>query len=171
MRQSIGGTWVFMLVVIFTLIFASYIALTVNYSKSFKVKNEILSIIEENQGFTENTVKLVNNFLLQNGYKTTGTCKRLTGEVVYGVGKLDPNEMSEYSYYPEAIQDGRKYYYCFSKHSSYHPYYTKRAYYRITLFFKFDLPVFREISTFDVDGQTSEIDFTYDNSALDGWTS
>ena len=163
MRQTIGGTWVFALVIIFTMIFASYIALTINYSRSFKVKNEVLSIIEKSQGFTYDGVSLINNYLLQSGYKTLGQCKKQNGQIVYGVKSLDGMASSSTA---EKAKDGTYYYYCFSKVSSYHSYYKTRAYYRVTLFFHFDLPLLGDISTFDVDGQTSEIDATYDAKEL-----
>lgn len=164
MRQTIGGTWVFQLVIIFTLIFAAYIALTINYSRSFRVKNEMLSIIEKNEGFTDNGVKLINNYLSQSGYKTVGSCKLQTDVVVYGANSIDPSSISI-----EKAQEGKKYYYCFSKYTGYHTYFTTRAYYKITLFFKFDIPVLGDLSTFDVDGQTSEIDATYDSKNLNDW--
>lgn len=164
MRQTIGGTWVFQLVIIFTLIFAAYIALTINYSKSFRVKNEVLSLIEKNEGFTDNGVKLINNYLSQSGYKTTGACKMQSEVVVYGANSIDPESISI-----EKAQPGKKYYYCFSKYTGYHSYFKTRSYYKITLFFKFDIPVFNALSTFDVDGQTSEIDATYDSKNLNAW--
>ncbi|MBR1416211.1 MAG: hypothetical protein IJ572_00135 [Bacilli bacterium] len=164
MRQSIGGSWVFMIVVLFTLIFASYLALTINYSRSFRVKNEVLNIIEKSQGFTDNGVKLINNYLSQAGYKTTGTCKVADNTIVYGAVDLNGTI--------ENIRNGNhsKYYYCFSKYTGYHSYYKTRAYYRLTLFFHFDLPVIGDLMTFDVDGQTSEIDSTYDSYTLSRWS-
>ena len=45
MRQSIGGTWLFSLMIIFILLFTAYLAVAINYSKSFKVKNEVINII------------------------------------------------------------------------------------------------------------------------------
>ena len=166
MRQTIGGTWVFALVIIFTMIFASYIALTINYSRSFRVKNEVLSIIEKSQGFTNEGVSLINNYLSQSGYKTLGKCRKQTGQVVYGVKSISGMASSATV---EKAQDDVYYFYCFSKVSSYHSYYKTRAYYRVTLFFHFDLPLLGDISTFEVDGQTSEIDATYDTKELKNW--
>ena len=166
MRHTMGGTWVFQLVLIFTLIFAAYIALTINYSRSFRVKNEMLSIIEKNEGFTENGVKLINNYLSQSGYKTTGHCKPQSDVVVFGATNIDPSVTTGSI---EVAQPGNRYYYCFSKYTNYHSYFKTRAYYKITLFFKFDIPVLGELSTFDVDGQTSEIDATYDSEELNKW--
>lgn len=168
MRQTISGTWVFMLVILFTLIFAAYIALTINYSKSFKTKNEVLSLIEKNEGFTDNGVKLINGYLSQSGYKTLGNCHLQDDTVVYGAKSIDPDTSVENAF--ERVTDpGKKYYYCFSKYTNYHSYFKSRAYYKINFFFHFDLPVLGDLHTFDVEGQTSEIDATYDTKNLTEW--
>ena len=167
MRQTIGATWVFQLVIIFTLIFAAYIALTINYSKSFRVKNEVLSLIEKNEGFTDNGVKLISNYLTQNGYKTMGGCHQLKDAVVYGAKSIDPN--TDPAAAIEEAQPGKQYYYCFTKYTDYHSYFKTRAYYKINLFFHFNLPVLGDLHTFDVEGQTSEIDATYDSQNIKKW--
>ena len=41
MRQTIGGTWILMLVIIFILLFSAFIILTLNYSRTVRVKNEL----------------------------------------------------------------------------------------------------------------------------------
>ena len=168
MRHTISGTWVFMLVILFTLIFAAYIALTINYSRSFKVKNEVLSLIEKNEGFTDNGVKLINNYLTQSGYKTLGSCHLQSDVVVYGAKTIDPNANAATAI-EKVVDPGKKYYYCFSKYTNYHSYFKTRAYYKINLFFHFDLPVLGDLHTFDVEGQTSEIDATYDSKNLTEW--
>ncbi len=53
MREAIGGTWLLGFVVIFIVLFSGYLAVSINYTKAFKIKNKIISIIEENEGFTE----------------------------------------------------------------------------------------------------------------------
>ena len=169
MRQTIGSTWIFQLVIIFTFIFAGYIALTINFSKSFKVKNEMLSQIEKNQGMTSNGVRLINNYLVQTGYKTTGKCKIDAGPPVYGAKSLDAN--TNIGSLIEIAVPNKEYYYCFSKVSTYHEVYKSRAYYRVQLFFRFDLPVLGDIYAFNIDGQTSEIDSTYDQDNFAVWGS
>lgn len=168
MKQTISGTWVFMLVIFFTLIFAAYIALTINYSKSFKVKNEVLSLIEKNEGFTDNGVKLINNYLTQTGYKTMGACHLQPDTVVYGAKTIDPSVPAA-SAIEKVNSSKNQYYYCFTKYTNYHSYFKTRAYYKINLFFHFDLPVLGDLYSFDVEGQTSEIDATYDSNNLTDW--
>ena len=45
MREAIGGTWLFGLVITFIVFFASFLAVSINYSKAFNVKNNIVDII------------------------------------------------------------------------------------------------------------------------------
>ena len=52
MRASIASIWIVGLVVTFILVFSAYIIITVDYSSTFQMKNDILSIIEKNKGFT-----------------------------------------------------------------------------------------------------------------------
>ena len=44
MRQAIGTTWIMQLVIIFMLIFVAFLALTINYTKAFKMKNREIHI-------------------------------------------------------------------------------------------------------------------------------
>ena len=50
MKNSITNMWLLSLVVIFIFIFSAYLAITVNYSMAFKIKNEVLDIIEKRKG-------------------------------------------------------------------------------------------------------------------------
>ena len=168
MKHTISGTWVFMLVILFTLIFAAYIALTINYSRSFKVKNEILSLIEKNEGLTDNGVKLINGYLSQSGYKTLGNCHIIAETVTYGAKTIDP-DADVSTVFEKVVDPGKKYYYCVNKYTNYHTYFKTRAYYKVNLFFRFDVPVLGDLHTFDVEGQTSEIDATYDADNLTEW--
>ncbi|NLA32492.1 MAG: hypothetical protein GX864_00885, partial [Mollicutes bacterium] len=63
MREAVGGTWLFQIAIVFIILFSGYLALSVNYSRAFKVKNEILAIIERNEGLREKSVLEINNYL------------------------------------------------------------------------------------------------------------
>ena len=54
MKQGIANIWLLGMIVVFIAMFSAYIAITVNYTKSFKMKNEMLSIIEKHHGVTSN---------------------------------------------------------------------------------------------------------------------
>ena len=51
MRESIGGAFTLEIIIIFMVLVNSYLAFSVNYSKAFKVKNAIIDLIENNEGF------------------------------------------------------------------------------------------------------------------------
>ena len=150
MREAVGTTWIFQLVLVFVLIFAAYLALTVNYSKSFRVKNEVLTVIEKNEGLTNKALTTINNYLYTNNYNQKGRCP----DGWYGVSDLTSMRYEEVA--------NKKYYWCFYKNTGYHTSMSGRAYYKIKMFFRFELPMIGQITTFDVDGQTYEMDNTYD---------
>lgn len=55
MRESIGGSWIFGMVALFIALFSGFIAYSVSYTKAFKVKNEIINLIEKYEGYTSST--------------------------------------------------------------------------------------------------------------------
>ena len=42
MKEAFGGFSLFNIVIVFVLLFAGYISMSINYSKAYNVKNEIL---------------------------------------------------------------------------------------------------------------------------------
>ena len=45
MRESMGGTWLFGIVIVFIALFASFLAYSISYTRAFNVKNEIINYI------------------------------------------------------------------------------------------------------------------------------
>ena len=60
MKDAMGGTWLTGLVILFLALFACFLAYSISYTKAFRTKNEIINIIEKNEGFTmsPNSVRL-----------------------------------------------------------------------------------------------------------------
>lgn len=176
MKQSIGSLWLFGIMVVFILIFACYLIVTIEYNKVYKMKNEILTIIENNNGLTDSAgtssssasgepitvgaggFQTVNVFLLGNAYQTKGKCPSGAqytnrGQYWYGVDDLNAVDVSY-----EAANENNNYFYCFCKvkvgpENIPNPSY----YYRIRLFFIFNFPVIQYLGVFDVDGTTDLI--------------
>lgn len=151
MRQATGATWTLQLVIVFTLLFVGYIVLTLNYSRTIKTKNEVISIIEKYDGITDESIKLVNNFLITSNYDAKGTCEQKEG--VYGVRILDGSRNSI-----EVADGSNNYYYCIRKYNGA----GKTNYYQVALFYKFNIPVLGDISSFSIKGSTSNFQ-SYDN--------
>ena len=51
MREAIGGTWLFGIVILFIALFASFLSYSISYTRAFNAKNEILNLIERNEGY------------------------------------------------------------------------------------------------------------------------
>ena len=52
MRESIGGAWLFGIVIVFIALFSAFLTYSVSYTKAFNTKNKIISIIEEKEGYS-----------------------------------------------------------------------------------------------------------------------
>ena len=74
MRESIGATWIFSICLTFIVIFTAYLAISVNYAKAFKIKNHIINMIEENEGFRDSSQQKIADYLVSQGYIARGEC-------------------------------------------------------------------------------------------------
>ena len=87
MQESIGGLQLFIIVITIIMLFAGIMGLTVNHANAFAVKDQIVQIIEKNDGFDfqEASSCLPNNCsykplaeiveaLQKDSYRTTGKC-------------------------------------------------------------------------------------------------
>ena len=156
MREAIGGTWLTQLIIIFMLIFVAFLALSLNYTKAFKVKNEILSIIEKREGLTDGAngaLQIINNYLKSTNYRVTKSCE--VGS--YGVGDLNRSTAEL------VTSNSKKYYYCVSKIKAPSVNNRGKVYYRVNIFFYFNLPVLGDIFKFDVNGSTGDVVIPADN--------
>lgn len=153
MRQTIGGTWIFQLMLLFILLFAAFIILTLNYSRTVRVKNELIDMIEKYEGLNDESIELVNDYLNYTGQTTQGVCvdegESNTG--VYGAYDLASNELEE-------ADPGVKYYYCVKKYNGANT----TNYYQISIFYQFNLPIIGQAGSFEVRGTTSNFQ-SHDN--------
>ncbi|CDF11556.1 unknown [Mycoplasma sp. CAG:776] len=146
MRQTIGGTWLLQLMILFILLFVGFIVLTLNYSRTVKIKNELINMFEKYEGLNDASIELVNNYLLYTGYDVEGVCVP-NGDSETGVyGALDLNSTKL-----EPAREGEKYYYCVKKYKGANT----TNYYQITIFYKFNLPIIGDTSSFTIKGTTS----------------
>ena len=159
MKESFGATWEFQIIIIFILIFVSYLTVSVSYYKVFKAKNDIISIIERKEGLTEGpngAIGVINNYLKANNYNAKGHCPA----GIFGANTLDRTDASGFNYVD--TDNKNKYYYCVEKVTNYYEENLGRSYYNINLFFSLNLPVIGDIIDFGANGTTIEMDATYD---------
>ena len=148
MREAIGGTWLFGLVLTFIVFFASFLAVSINYSKAFNVKNNIVDLIGKYEGNNCNSRKKIGEYLNDVGYLVIGSCD--TGYYAYD---LQGNYLGESN-----TNNKVKGYYCVKSEDIDNTLVDKR-YYRIMVFFKLDLPMVGDLTTFRIKGETESIYF------------
>ena len=68
MKEAIGGVLSLNIILIFLVIISCYLAFSVNYTKAFRVKNEIRSIIEKNEGLTCEALEQINELMDKANY-------------------------------------------------------------------------------------------------------
>lgn len=153
MREAIGGTWLFGLVITFIVFFASFLAISVNYSKAFNVKNNVVDLISKYEGNNCNARKNIGKYLNDVGYLVTGECTNVDG-VDYIPYDLNGNK----------VAGSTRGYYCVAKDNTGSSTDIDKSYYRVMVFFKIDLPVIGNITTFKIKGETESIYYAKDES-------
>ena len=170
MRESISGVWLYGIIFAFILMFAGYLAVSVKYSEAFKIKNDMLWIIETHNGlgWNSSTIKstfdgseLVGHFGGMNGinaylqgshYNAKGHCPTDHGDGWYGVKSISYEKKEV-----EKANKKEKYFWCFQKNKV-----NGGSYYSIRIFYKFNLPIFGDIITFSIDGTTVPVTLPQD---------
>ncbi|MDO5002966.1 MAG: hypothetical protein Q4E39_01885 [bacterium] len=68
MRDSIGGVFNLTFIAVFMLVVSGYLAFSVSYNKAFKVKNRIISILEQNEGYNSEAKSQILDYMKAIGY-------------------------------------------------------------------------------------------------------
>ena len=150
MREAIGGTWLFGLVITFIVFFASFLAISINYTKAFNVKNNILDIISKYEGNNCNARKAIGDYLTDIGYLVPGKCG---------------DDYTPYNSNGNELTSGEKGFFCVKKVTTDEStVVVEKDYYQVKIFFKFDLPVIGDLTTFNIKGETEAIYFVDDDA-------
>lgn len=133
MRETFGESWTIQIVAAFILLFVSFFALIISYSKTFKTKNEVISIIEKYEGLTTESKQIIQEFLQATNYRGSGKCE---------------------SGYKAFLEEGGKAKYCVKAE------YVKDmtlVKYEVVMFYNFYIPAFGNIASFKVTGTTVDL--------------
>lgn len=150
MREAIGGTWLFGLVITFIVFFASFLAVSINYAKAFNVKNNVVDLISKYEGDNCNSRKKIGNYMSDVGYLVAGRC---------------PSDYIGYNLKGEKVHSGKAYY-CVSKDTTGSDTELEKKFYRVMIFFRIDLPMIGELTTFRIKGETETIYFAKDDNDI-----
>lgn len=160
MRDAIGGVLVIEIVIVFLLIVNSYLAFSVNYTKAFRVKNRIISIIENHEGLhvddtsEGSALSDIEKMMLENHYSIndafTNNCSSLDGAGQYH--KIGNSVGGFCTYIMPTSETGSN-----EADETY-----KGAVYSVAVFVNIDLPVLNRIfpyfaNVFAIKGETKTI--------------
>lgn len=154
MKEAVGGISLFSIVIVFVILFTGYVSLSINYSKAYNVKNELINIIRNQGGVctssyassTDNCYNFqeqITDYFKETNYRSNGKCSNgfigytKNGELAEsGVGAafcvmgIPANGNSEL---PNAL------------------------YYKVQVFWQLDIPIFSSIFNFRINGETARV--------------
>lgn len=172
MKEAIGGTWLFGIVLTFIVLFTTFISLSTNYSRCFRIKDEIITTIEHYNGVNTDSLTKISEFLNGIGYSSTSNCPTDDSSVTWhgftaGVNnRTTGTSNANYCIAKFTITDS----YTLSSGGNIqingpigHP---RSAYYQVAVFFKLNWPIIEKIFTIQISGETKIIYNWNDISAL-----
>ena len=130
MREAIGGAQLIRLVMFFIVIYVCFLAIAVNYSITFRVKNNIINLLEEYEGYTLASPH-IQSYIASVGY--------------YRGGNMSLSNSGN-------CLNGTKNGYCIQELQS-----NRGKYYKVTAYVSFDFPMIGQITNFPVSGETRVI--------------
>lgn len=161
MREAIGGTWIFQIVVFFILLFTGFMCLSINQSKAYKVKSSMIDAIERNNGILLDGIESGDPALTEivaslsdRAYRTTGKCPEAFKNPVTG------ESFSYTGFDRDGHLNSTSPAFCIARITTheYQPHEVEElpnmSYYRIVVFYQLDLPIFNDIFNFTLRGDT-----------------
>lgn len=77
MRDSIGGVFNIVFIAIFISVVSGYLAFSVSYNKAFKVKNKIISTLEQYEGYNDKSKAIIEEYMNRIGYNSQNASPKL----------------------------------------------------------------------------------------------
>lgn len=145
MRDSVGGTFMIYVLLIFLAIYITFVAVAFNYARAFRVKNKVIDIIEQNEGMSDADF---NNLSGKNSVGVAGQINEYLNSVSYYVNLTDNNKNGRGTCFERG--------YCVSEYSTKVDGMTAK-YYKVTTFVRLEIPFLELGFTIPVKGETRKI--------------
>lgn len=137
MREALGNTFLYNVIIVFIFVALLVLVGSLGYSKGFKAKNRIISIIEDNQGYDEVAIERIDQALKDNGYRLKSVFRH----------KSCPTRNGE-----EALTESNNYMYCVYQNTT-----PRGMYYTVVIYIRFEVPIISGLLEFPVSGDTKTI--------------
>lgn len=154
MREAVGSYFLTTIFIIFVVLMTGYLCLSINMNKAYKVKNEIINIIQKNNGLDEEALVQIQDFMTRVGYRTNGNCynsvEKDNNYDGYGIsGNTKTNNKAVFCAKEMTTE--------YSTSNNTKEQFPKSAYYQVKVFFSIDLPIVRQFFTFSLKGSTKKL--------------
>lgn len=153
MRESLGGSLLLNLVIIFAGLVIVFFISILSYSKAYRVKNRIIEIIEKYEDYNGSVVNELNSDLKNAGYSAASAsrCDSIKEDLVSGSN-------AKYDEKLEGNLNSYGYNYCVFKNDV-----SNGKYYVVVTFIHFEVPIIGDVLTFPVYGETKILgkDYSY----------
>ena len=163
MKESLGGISIFQIVIVFILLFTAIMSLTINHTKAFGVKDEIINILEaeseesvKNGKLSNKTIDKIVEALETGGYRTTGHCP----SDYVGYDRSGKETSKNASFCIKAVSANNSYLADLRKKCKNNKCVVTEGnnpvmvYFNIKLFYQLDIPIIRNIFNFTINGST-----------------
>lgn len=154
MKEAVGGFSLFNIVIVFVLLFAGYVSLSINYSKAYNVKNEIINIIKNQGGICTSSTASSDN----NCYNFKEQITDYFQEANYRITHNCEDGWVGFSRTGELLSDGKNAAFCVKviaeNSNSELP---VAVYYQVKVFYQLDLPLINNLIELSITGETSRI--------------
>lgn len=166
MRESIGATWIMVITMFFMILFAGFLAFSINYSKAFRVKDGVIERIRKFNGLKDSTLNDINDFLNEIGYKSQGDCYKYYSSEFDD--SPDADVLGVTGNGADMPEPGRNFDYCIIRVTA--PKsgtnVNTSVFYRVVVFFSLRIGNYNIGSTFRVTGETSQIYYAKEEPGL-----
>lgn len=155
MKEAMGGTWLTGLVIVFIFLFAGFLAYSISYTKAFRVKNEILNLIERNEGFTNsaNDLNNITDDALKNDSSVEGKAFAYIKSMGYNYSIFDgTNDPCASNNIGEKQKGG----YCLIKYCP-KAGESEKVYYKVTTFIALSIPIINVTVKLPISGETKAL--------------
>lgn len=135
MKEAIGTSMVFNLIMVFTGLFIAILVGSIAYSKSFKIRNRIINIVEKYYGYTDEARIEIEDDLSKIGYRI--------------VDKQCPNQPRDTVEDATLMQPQSDYHFCVYQYDA-----NRGHYYGVLVYMHFDVPFLRDGINIPIYGET-----------------
>ena len=155
MRESIGGSSLLNIVIVFAgLVIAVFIGI-LSYTKAYRIKNRIIEIIEKHEDYNETIAENeINPDLKAAGYDSSTSkdrCDNIKTKITTG-----ENLKYEGSALTENLNENNGYNYCVFELTG-----ANSKIYVVVTFIRFEIPIINDVLTFPVYGETKTLGIDY----------